>query len=545
MLAGAVLCLLAQAAVAGEAESIRSAMRHAVLAAESATSGRHGQADLQEAAERFYAPGDFAPVWLDGKTPRRQALQVLEILQEAASHGLDPADYDAAGLAQRLRDIGIAEGVTPQDIAQTEVGLSLALFRWLSDVSVGRINPRVLHASIDRPQKQPDLPKLVREALASDRLPEAAAAAAPRFQTYARLREVLARYRALAGERATGDLPPLRKLEPGMPYAGLERLRDLLVALGDLPAGTVLPARYEGQLADGVMRFQGRHGLAADGVVGRRTFEQLNAPLKQRVRQIELALERLRWLPSLQAGKVVGINIPEFRLRGFEVRDGTATVRLAMNIIVGRALNMQTPVFTENMRYVEFNPYWNVPSSIARKELVPKLRRDPASLDSEDMEFVSTGRDRRITTEADPENLDALLRGDLRLRQRPGLKNALGKIKFVLPNNMDVYLHDTPAPQLFRLSRRDFSHGCIRVEEPVELAKFVLEGQAEGSEERIRAAIAAGTTATVRLARPVPVVVFYTTALVEEGGRILFLPDIYGHDQALDQALKDRYASPR
>lgn len=514
-----------------------AAIRSLLVAAMQATAGRGNAYRLRELAERFYAESGFVPAWFEGTTPRKQALQVLELLQGAESHGLEPADYDAARLAERLRGAGGRRGAAPAEAASIDVALTLSLFRWLSDLHVGRVGPRELRVLIDLPQERLDLVKAVREAIAADRVPELAAMAAPRLRTYDRLREALARYRRLAAELAANPLPAVRKLEPGMPYAGLAALHRLLVALGDLPASAPLPSGYEGELVDAVRRFQARHGLEADGVIGRKSFEQLDVPLAQRVRQIELALERLRWLPPLRSEKAVVINIPEFRLRALEVHDGTAAVRLGMNIIVGRALVTQTPMFIGSMRYVEFSPYWNVPASIARKEIIPKLRRDPDYLAREEMEFVGAGG---VTTEVSEENLEALARGELRVRQRPGPRNALGGIKFVLPNDMDVYLHHTPSVRLFAQSRRDFSHGCIRVEAPVELARFVLAGQQEWNEERILAAMAAGTPSTVRLARPLPVVVFYTTALVEDDGRVLFLPDIYGHDRVLERALRER-----
>ncbi len=541
---GVVMAAQSAASPAGGESRVQqqdgAAVRSLLVAAVQATAGRGNAYRLRELAERFYAETGFVPAWFEGTAPRRQAQQVLDLLQGAESHGLDPADYDAARLAERLRGAGGARGVAPAEAASIDVALSLALLRWLSDVHAGRVSPRELRVLIDPRQERLDLVKAVREAIVADRLPELAAVAAPRMRTYARLREALARYRLLAGELAANSLPAVRKLEPGMPYAGLAALHRLLVALGDLPPSAPLPSGYEGELVEAVRRFQARHGLEADGVIGRKSFEQLNAPLAQRVRQIELALERLRWLPRLLPEKAVVINIPEFRLRALEVRDGAAAVRLGMNVIVGRALVTQTPMFIGTMRYIEFSPYWNVPASIARKEIIPKLRRDPAYLAREEMEFVGAGGG-GVTTEVSEENLVALERGELRVRQRPGPRNAMGGIKFVLPNDMDVYLHHTPSVRLFAQSRRDFSHGCIRVEAPVDLAKFVLEGQQEWNEERILAAMAAGTPAITRLARPLPVVVFYTTALVEDDGRVFFLPDIYGHDRALERALKERY----
>jgi murein L,D-transpeptidase YcbB/YkuD len=254
-----------------------------------------------------------------------------------------------------------------------------------------------------------------------------------------------------------------------------------------------------------------------------------------RARQIELALERLRWTPLMQGPRMVVINIPEFVLRAYEVNDGRISVRRQMKVVVGKALDTRTPLFDEDMRFIEFSPYWNVPPSIARSEVVPRLRRDPGYLVREGFEFV--GADGQVRSTFAAAELDAVLAGRSRIRQRPGPRNALGDIKFVFPNSDNIYLHHTPATQLFERERRDFSHGCIRVERPLELATFVLQGMPAWTEERIRAAMDKRESVTLRLAEPVPVLIAYGTTLVKDGS-IHFFDDIYGHDRALDAALR-------
>ena len=213
--------------------------------------------------------------------------------------------------------------------------------------------------------------------------------------------------------------------------------------------------------------FQQRHGLTTDGVIGKATLAQLQVPPAARARQLELMLERLRWTPLLQGPRMVVINIPEFVLRAYEVQGERIVVRETMKIIVGKALNTRTPLFVEQMRFIEFQPFWNVPPSIARGEVVPRLRRDPGYWDREGFEFVVGSG---VVTDLSPTLLDEVVAGRARIRQRPGPKNALGDIKFVFPNNDNIYLHHTPAVRLFERDRRDFSHGCIRVEQPVALA---------------------------------------------------------------------------
>jgi murein L,D-transpeptidase YcbB/YkuD len=253
-----------------------------------------------------------------------------------------------------------------------------------------------------------------------------------------------------------------------------------------------------------------------------------------------LSLERLRWTPLRQAARMVVVNVPEFVLRAYEVRDGRIEVKLSMKVIIGKALDTRTPLFDEDMRFIEFSPYWNIPPSIARQETVPHLRADPGYLERQGMEFV-TASGQVVTTMA-PEHLDAVLSGRWRIRQRPGPKNALGDIKFVFPNNDNIYLHHTPAPDLFERDRRDFSHGCIRVQEPVALAKFVLQEAPDWPEERILAAMASGKSSTLRLEKPLTVLIAYSTVVIK-AGRVFFYPDLYGHDRLLAKALREHAAS--
>ena len=314
-------------------------------------------------------------------------------------------------------------------------------------------------------------------------------------------------------------------------------LRERLIALGDLNPASTTTLDYDGSLVEAIRLFQQRHGLTADGVIGKATLAQLGVLPAARVRQIELTLERLRWTPLLQASRMVVINIPEFVLRAYEVQGDVIIVRETMKVIVGKALDTRTPLFVEQMRYIEFSPYWNVPPSIARGEVVPRLRGDPGYFEREGFEFV-TGSGQIVNALA-PEMLDDVLAGRARIRQRPGDRNALGDIKFVFPNSDNVYLHHTPAIRLFERDRRDFSHGCIRIEHPVALAQFVLKGMPEWTEDRIRQAMGRGESATLRLADPVPVLIAYGTVIVKAGW-IYFFDDIYGHDRRLDAALRER-----
>ncbi len=490
--------------------------------------------------------------WFEGGRPGVQAQQAVELLAAAPSHGLDPRDYDAAALQQALARA--TQGAPPDAAAAARLdqALTTAMQRYLGDLHDGRVDPRRIHHDFNAERRQAfEAARALQDALRARRLDDAVRQAVPQLPLYDQLREALARYRALADHPAWRmPLPPLPKavrgtpkLEPGQEWAGVTLLADRLVTLGDLPAQAAVPgpARYDGSLVDGVKSFQQRHGLDADGVIGAATLAQLQVSPAARVRQIELMLERLRWTPLLQRPRMIVINIPEFVLRAYEVQGGRIQVQREMKVIVGKAYDTRTPLFDEDLRYIEFSPYWNVPPSIARGETVPKLRRDPAYFEREGFEFVAG--DGRVSSVLTPQALDAVLAGQLRIRQRPGEKNALGDIKFVFPNQANIYLHHTPSVQLFERQRRDFSHGCIRVEQPVALASFVLQGMPGWTEARIREAMSAGRSSMLRLAEPVPVLIAYGTTLIK-GGRTYFFDDIYGLDRVLDAALHQRAPRP-
>jgi murein L,D-transpeptidase YcbB/YkuD len=486
------------------------------------------------------APAAESTSWFNGGKPSVQAQQAIELLADAAGDGLDPRDYEAESLRQAVQRAAQA----PDAATRLDRQLTAAVQRYLADVHDGRIDPSQLPRGYLAPRRENfDAAAYLREALAAQRLPQAAREAAPQLAQYEQLRKALAAYRALAGHPAwrhpLPPLPPARgappRLEPGQAYAGLPLLRERLIVLGDLAPTSPDASIYQAQLVDAVMSFQRRHGLLDDGIIGKATLTQLNVTPAARVRQIELALERLRWTPLLQGSRMVVINIPEFVLRAYEVQGNRIVVREAMKIIVGKALDTRTPLFEEQMRFIEFSPYWNVPPSIARGEIVPRLRRDPAYWQREGFEFVTAQG--RVVTDLTPQLLDNVLAGSARIRQRPGPRNALGDIKFVFPNRDNIYLHHTPSVGLFERDRRDFSHGCIRVEHPVALAMFVLQGMPEWTEPRVREAMESGESKTLRLAEPIPVLIAYGTAIVK-AGRIHFYDDLYGQDRALDAALR-------
>ncbi len=504
--------------------------------------GAATRAERAELKELYQASGD-SPLWIDAAgRPGHQAHESMSVLGDAQSEGLDPEDYRADRIESLAGTLTSASRPPPGDLATFDMALSRAMLRYLRRLHLGRIDPRTIGFRLKPPAERHDFAVLLRAALADDRVAETVTELRPPLAQYDGLRTMLTRYRSLAADASlTSSLPVGAAVRPGEPYAELDVLYRQLVAFGDLPAGIQAsrrPGIYEGAIVDGVKRFQVRHGLEPDGILGKGTQAALRVPLAWRVRQIELALERLRWLPDFSDERLLAINIPMFRLWAWDSAPPEDRPSLAMDVIVGRALSTQTPVFVEEMREVIFRPYWNVPRSILAKEILPSIERNPDYLVRQDMELVQGPGDEAQPVPASPENLVLLRQGALRVRQRRGPHNALGLIKFVFPNEEAVYMHGTPAQALFSRSRRDFSHGCVRVEDPVALAEWALQDRPEWTRDRILLAMAGNETLHVRLPRPIQVVLFYTTAAVtSEDGLLHFADDIYRHDVRLDRAL--------
>jgi murein L,D-transpeptidase YcbB/YkuD len=333
------------------------------------------------------------------------------------------------------------------------------------------------------------------------------------------------------------------KIEAGKSWEGIPQVAARLRVLGDLARDVRIEGpSYGPALVAAVKRFQERHGLQNDGVIGAGTIKTLNVSLADRVRQIELGMERMRWLPALSDRPNVFVNVAEYRLWATDPITGDEPLR--MNVVVGQSLNHQTPIFVEQMEYVIFRPYWNPPRSITLKEIVPKARRDPSYFAKEDLEIVATGDDNAPSLPPTPENLSQVVAGRLHVRQRPGVHNSLGLAKFIFPNDEDVYMHGTPAQQLFSRARRDFSHGCIRLEDPARFAEWVLRDQPAWTRAKIDAAMQGARPTRVNLKQPLTVVLFYDTVHVNSENVVFFVEDIYGHDRALDAALARGYPYP-
>jgi murein L,D-transpeptidase YcbB/YkuD len=425
-------------------------------------------------------------------------------------------------------------------LAEFDAAVTVGLMRYISDLHIGRVNPTHFNFGIDIETKKYDMPQFVTQDVQHAVDVQAVLdQVEPTYDGYKRTGVALQHYLDLA---AKGDGPPVpdvtKSVGVGDAYPGTAQLAARLQLLGDLPANATIVTDahiYDATLSVGVKSFQERHGLTPDGKLGKDTVAQLNVPLATRVVQLDDALERWRWLPPQFPQPPVVANIPEFVVRAF---DADHRVAFSTNVVVGKAMRTQTPVFTKDMKYIIFRPYWNIPPGIVRGEIIPHITKNRGYLATKNMEITdSSGR--VITDGAVSDAVLAQLRaGKLMVRQKPGKDNSLGLVKFIFPNENNVYLHSTPAQELFSRTRRDFSHGCVRVEKPAELAAYLLRNQPPWTLEKVQQAMQSGPdNQQVNLVTPVPVLIFYITAVVGEDGSVHFFDDIYGHDKSLNAVL--------
>ena len=504
--------------------------------------------DYGKLVKEFYDSYGNSLPWVRGMQPTPQAQQAIAILLQADQKGLSAEDYDGPRWRDRLAKLKpTASEPTEKDAVQFDAALTVCVMRYISDLHIGRINPKHFDFDLDVQAKKYDLPQFVKEDVVD--APDVAANLAqvePPYPGYQRTIQALHAYLQYAKEYNGQPLPAIGKtIAPGDSYTGVAQLAQFLHLVGDLPADANIPADatvYQGPLVDAVKRYQGRFGRTADGKITAQTLADLNTPLSARVQQMQLTLERWRWLPiGLHAAPVVA-NIPEFRLRAY---GENFKIVLTMNVVVGKAYDNDTPVFADSMQYVIFRPYWSVPYSIAKAEFIPKISRDPDYLEKRGFAVVDSRQQVVASGPVSPDVLQQLRAGKLFIRQNPGPKNALGLVKFIFPNSYNIYMHDTPDQVFFSKTRRDFSHGCIRLEKPADLAVWVLRGNTGNWDmARVRAAMNGDAPQQVNLARPIPVLILYATVIVTEDGVVHFYDDIYGHDAALEKALAKGYPYP-
>jgi murein L,D-transpeptidase YcbB/YkuD len=491
---------------------------------------------------RFYQMRKYEPAWTRDGHPLPIAETLAKAIVTSDAEGLTPKDYHLERIEALLGDIRQAlarnEGPDTGNVIGLEFLLSDTYLVYAAHLLNGRVNPETLHT--DEWTIYPSRFNLARHlsvALEGGDIEGSLKILLPAQQGYGRLKTALAVYRGLAVRGGWPVIPGDGRLEKGNKSDRVPILRSRLKITGDMPAtADGVSDLFDEAVEEAVKKFQQRHGLFDDGIAGIRTLRALNVPVEHRVRQIELNLERWRWLPQNLGNPYIMVNIAGY---GLEVVENEAPV-LTMKIVVGTAYQ-KTPVFSGKMTYIEMNPYWNVPHSIATEETLEKIQKNPNFFAKENMKVFKAGQNGE---EVGPASIDwsALSENNFpyRLRQEPGPRNPLGRIKFMFPNKHSVYLHDTSDPQLFRKERRGFSHGCIRIEKPMEMAAFVMKGSKTWTVEKVSAVLKTKETTVANLPTPIPVHILYFTAWGNGDGTVHFLEDIYGRDERLEKALQKK-----
>lgn len=496
-------------------------------------SGAANLAVEQEIVE-LYARREMRPLWVSLEGPGAKSQIIANALNASFDEGLSPDDYSVPAIA------GLWQSKKPTELAQLDILLSQGLAAYLTDMAYGRAEPCLLDPQLfasARVNARNTPGQLVSLAAQAPDLEDFLQEQIPAHLAYRQLRSALALYRTIAAEGGWPTIPEGPSIKPGMEDPRLPQIRTLLRVTGDDLNGTDSPSlRLDPELTAAVQRFQERHNLNSDGVIGKNTLAAMSVPATERIDQILINMELWRWLPHRLEGRQLYVNIAGFYLQARQ----EGQVEFSSPVIVGKVYH-KTPVFSDEIRYVEFNPFWNIPSSIARKEIAPEVLKDPAYLRKNHIRVFDGWSDNG--PEVDPASINWRKLGGrinrYRLRQDPGADNALGRVKFVLPNRYDVYLHDTPAHELFRRDDRAFSHGCIRVGRPVELAKYLLANDDRAwTAEKIEKILTEGKRTIILLKNPVPIHILYRTVAVDEAsGTVSFFKDVYGRDALLRQAL--------
>lgn len=507
---------------------------------ESIRSGLGARADddrllAREALPAFYEARAFVPAWTRVAGAHARIRDLTDAIEGSRRHGLDPSDYHLEAIGESsVRVFG--GSATATDVVDLELLASDAFLVLGSHLLHGRVNPETIDAEWLANRRSAALHEVLQEAVTTGRIEETLLSLAPRQPRYATLLVAAERLRAISASGGWPRVDPGPKLEVGVRDARVASLRVRLTAGGDPVAtgGEADADLFDEELAAAVRRFQEQHGLEVDGVVGPATLDALNVPALMRARQIETNLERWRWLPEDLGERHLEVNIAGFDVRVVE----RGRVVRRHRAVVGRQYR-QTPMFSGVMTYLVLSPYWHVPPSIAAVDKLPLIKADRGMLAAQRMTLL----DQATNEPVDPATVDwAAMTGSefnrrYRLRQDPGPSNALGSVKFMFPNRHNVYLHDTPSRELFARASRSFSSGCIRIQDPLELAEYLLADQPDWSRTRIDQTVAAGIERSVRLTRGVPVHLLYWTAWADDDGVVHFRDDIYGRDRAVGVAL--------
>jgi len=481
---------------------------------------------------QFYAQRDFRPAW-----DRPGVVNDLHrALRDSRSEGLDPRDYYTAALEAIATEIRSGQA-SAELRAQFDVLNTEALLRLGYNLSFGKVDPNTFDSqwNYGRTLERLNVAQEIEKALDADDVYNRIQALKPTHYLYVNLRRELARYHAIADAGGWKAIPEGPALKPGIVHARVAALRARLRVTGDVGETASDPQLYDPELERAVRSYQERLGLEADGVAGSRTIAELNVPVAARIEQIRINLDRGRALLQDLPDEFVVVNVAGYQV--FLVRG--REVIWKSRVQVGKPYR-RTPIFRSQITYLVFNPTWTVPPGIIANDILPEARRDPASITRRGLRVLN-----RAGGDVDPATIDwSMFRsGNIpyTLRQDPGPKNALGRVKFMFPNDYAVYLHDTPSTSLFDAADRSFSSGCVRVENPLEFARLLLDDPA-WNDAAIGQAIDSGRIQNVTLKRKIPVLLAYWTAWADPEGRVHFRRDIYEQDTAWGKGLAGQFA---
>jgi murein L,D-transpeptidase YcbB/YkuD len=495
----------------------------------------------------FYAQRSYRPAWTSEGNPLPPAIQLVSSITASNEEGLHPEDYHLNQLKQLMTMASTPQSEDKKNdltvLADLDLLLTDAFLLLGSHLLGGRVNPETLDASWETQTPGTDLAAVLKDALEKDTLPATLSSLSPQRDGYKRMKKALVAYKKLSENPCPPPIPPGPSLKLGNRDNRIPALRNQLVFWGDRPAVPYpqVPELFDWALDAALRRFQARNGMAVDGVLGAKTLIALNCPVTDRISQIEINMERWRWMPHQLGTQYILVNTADFSLR---LVAGLETL-MEMRVVAGRPAQL-TPVLSSKINYLVINPYWHVPHSIAVRDILPKLRKNPGYLREQHMTLLESWREN--APEISPESVDwtgiSAHNFRYKLRQEPGAKNALGRIKFMFPNKFGVYLHDTPSRGLFKKTTRGFSSGCIRIEKPLDLAAYLLRDTPEWNYEAIAAQMESGETRVIPVNPPMPVHLLYLTAWVDENNTVQFRNDIYGRDESLKRALAETAPLP-